>query len=187
METYDSFLQAAADAYKIRARKQKVIIFILIAVLIVLSLEDNLFLNWLTLPTGIAAFLYFCFWSADSIDSDEIKHRYARGLPLSREPHHSDSEAERLVREYGRLLQKAAGKVVCEARLPATKRKIKQAIVIAMGATNDEQMKEYLRESYLSLSVFQPVWHGFEDVAASFAIEERLILSRELTQLGLSR
>ena len=66
--------------------------------------------------------------------------------------------ATRIVRDYGATLVSAApppGCVVDSRYLPHPKDSIKQAIVIALSFTSDQQMRDELKDGYISLADWQ--------------------------------
>jgi len=73
------------------------------------------------------------------------------------------SEAEKVIQDYGRVLEAVADRliVVSESRLPHPKEKIKEAILLALPLTSG-QMREYLRAGYVKLGMFQNVRHELE-------------------------
>lgn len=72
------------------------------------------------------------------------------------------AEVESLVQSYGAALEAAAKATVVDAkRLPASKEKIKSALLVALHATQDHGMREQLKVAYMELSSFQPGVGGF--------------------------
>ncbi len=74
------------------------------------------------------------------------------GQSLAMEP----SEAEKVVQDYGRVLEAVADSLIVasESRLPRPKEKIKEAILFVLPLTSGE-MREYLRAGYMNLGMFQ--------------------------------
>ena len=67
-------------------------------------------------------------------------------------------QALKIIRKYGKLLEKSANKtlrVFDESKLPCPKEQIKKAIITALHSENDQQTKEILRAGYMELSSWQ--------------------------------
>jgi len=92
----------------------------------------------LTLSPGIAAYAL----------ADRLEHRAAR------------QAVESLVHAYGAALEAFGTTKNCIVadcdRLPAPKERIKAALLVALAATQDRDMREHLKVAYVELSNFQP-------------------------------
>lgn len=90
---------------------------------------------------------------------EEIKQVCSFGNPLM-----TATEAERIVQAYGNTLQHDAPTPSCVAdvsKLPDSKKRIKEALLIALKHCDNPQEKETLKIGYLQLADFQ------EDVGSS--------------------
>jgi hypothetical protein len=68
----------------------------------------------------------------------------------------AEKEAFRIVDEFGEVLSSSAKRtfVIPESRLPYSKKVIKNAIRVALLATDNQDTKEHLKSSYISLGNF---------------------------------
>ena len=67
-------------------------------------------------------------------------------------------EAQRKVLDYARFLEHSPpmpGRVMDASRLPHSKRKLKQALLMCISNTGDARLEEHLKYGYLMLSAFQ--------------------------------
>ena len=68
------------------------------------------------------------------------------------------NKLQEIIESYGQSLEakaKTTFSVADESKLPYTKSEIKKAIIIALSVTEDPQLKEHLKISYINLSDWQ--------------------------------
>lgn len=96
----------------------------------------------------------------------------------------SVGEAEKLINEYGRILEKftPTGTYFFDVRkLPSTKERIKAAIRLAFQHSPDSTQKEILKAAYLDLADFQP---GIGEHGAGFVVAEHELQTKDRANLA---
>jgi hypothetical protein len=86
-----------------------------------------------------------------------IKNLFGRKKDYS-EPSMSLEQATEIVWAYGGVLENstpAPGSVADASRLPYSKPKIKQALIVMLRSSENPRIKEYLKSAYLSLADWQ--------------------------------
>lgn len=135
---------------------------------------------------GVWAFYCFARYCGDSRDLERVRQRvesFSPSLPLRQ----ATPADEALIRSYGMVLgclQKQD--VVSVARLPASKKRLKFALVVAASQVADPDAFAILREGYMNLSYFQPLPADGSGLAFVAAAEELLELEQEWATLPLS-
>ncbi len=84
--------------------------------------------------------------------------RYTGKEPIPQNDGISLQEAEKIIQSYGALLAESSpssGTIADSSKLPYPKQKIRQAILLAIGAVQDTQQKEMLKIGFLQLADFQ--------------------------------
>jgi hypothetical protein len=74
------------------------------------------------------------------------------------EQEHDFLQAQRMVLDYARYLEKSApmpGRIVDTEHLPHPKNSLKRALLMCIGSTSDPRLEEHLKAGYLMLSAFQ--------------------------------
>ena len=105
---------------------------------------------WALIPIALGAYTAF-----QSISATMVATRLESQEPGSGP---SDTNFERVVQAYGKLLDTSApvpGTVADVNKLPYSKQQIKDAIFAALRMTDDPQIKEHLKSGYIQLSGWQ--------------------------------
>ena len=87
-----------------------------------------------------------------------ILSRFFKGGKNDKETPMQFDQALKIIRKYGKLLEKSANKtmhVFDESKLPYPKEQIKEAIITVLHSDYDQQTKEILRAGYMELSSWQ--------------------------------
>lgn len=96
---------------------------------------------------------------ADGFSPEEAGEKWYQEYSGNSVDQSKENDVMAIIQTYGKTLESEApapGCVADESKLPYPKDTIKAAIIAAMNSTDDGQMKEYLKVSYIQLANWQP-------------------------------
>lgn len=141
---------------------------------------DTSLVKWCAAFLFVWAFFCFCRYAGDCRELEDLnKGLWMAPPPL---PFSAATESdEAIVRGYGRVLERFAGKLIAPVgRLPASKERIKAALVRStLAKAADAEACALLRQGYLGLCAFQPLCDGLAQLAELAATAEYHELDRE--------